>query len=105
LFSNLASPVTVDDQAIVEVAFALERHYQVARADCQMMVEAVLNLRTVAGDYTAIRAALNVWATHPKLSLPDCYVAEKALAAGAVPLWTFDRKLASQHPAARLASG
>jgi len=39
---------------------------------------------------------------HPKLSFEDCLAAEQASTSGATPLWTFDTKLAKQHPAAKL---
>jgi len=48
-----------------------------------------------------IRPAIDFWQSHPKLSFEDCLIAETARARAAVPLWTFDHKLATQHPAAQ----
>lgn len=42
--------------------------------------------RNVSADYVA----------HPKFSVADVYLAHRAVKRGATPLYTFDRKLASQ---------
>jgi len=104
LFGDMEYPVTLDDQAIIEAAFALEHHYKAARVSCMTMLVAVMDLPTVIGDYHVIREAMEFWSIHPKLSLVDCYLAYKAAAIRATPLWTFDQKLANQHPAAQLAT-
>ena len=104
LVGDKAHPVTVDSAALIEVAYALEHHYAFTRAACSSQIREVLDLPTVVGEFSAFRSALAMWATHPKLSLPDCYLAEKAQADHATPLWTFDHKLANQHPAAQLAA-
>lgn len=39
---------------------------------------------------------------HPALSFTDCYVAFEADKKGRMPLLTFDRKLANQHPCAKM---
>jgi len=104
LLNDPAHPVAVDDQALIETVFALNRYYQVSRSDCARVVGAVLEMPTLIGDFAVFRSALNHWATHPKLSLSDCYLAEKAVDAQTTPLWTFDQKLVNQHTAAQLAS-
>ena len=103
LLCDQDNPVTVDIQALIEAVFALEHHYGLTREQCALMMTTTLELPTLVGDHAAFRAALTSWVSHPKLSLSDCYLAERAQATGCLPLWTFDRKLASQHPAARLA--
>jgi len=103
LVGDEAHPVTVDIAALIEVAFALEHHYAFTRAACSTQIQEVLDLPTIIGEFSAFRSALILWATHPKLSLPDCYLAEKAQATNTTPLWTFDHELVNQHPAAQLA--
>ncbi|MCL2489955.1 MAG: PIN domain-containing protein [Propionibacteriaceae bacterium] len=104
LLNDPARPVAVDDQALIETVFALNRYYQVSRSDCARVVGAVLEMPTLIGNFAVFRSAMNLWAAHPKLSLSDCYLAEKAADAQMTPLWTFDQKLANQHTAAQLAS-
>lgn len=104
LMSDPAHPVAVDDQALIETVFALHRYYQVSRSDCVQVVGAVLEMPTLIGNFTVFRPAMSLWAAHPKLSLSDCYLAEKAADTQMTPLWTFDQKLANQHTAAQLAT-
>ena len=49
-----------------------------------------------------VRAALEIFRGHPKLSFSDCLVLEIAKKAGHTPLGTFDRALAKQPSAERL---
>ena len=44
----------------------------------------------------------SLYLDHPKLSFTDCYLAAHADHRQALPPYTFDKKFASQHPAARL---
>lgn len=48
------------------------------------------------------RAVFPFYLEHPKLSFADCCLATMAEINGAEPLLTFDKKLASQHPSAKL---
>jgi predicted nucleic acid-binding protein len=47
---------------------------------------------------------LPIYAGHPKLSFVDCYLEVLARRTGAVPLLTFDKKLANQLSGAQLLS-
>ena len=49
-----------------------------------------------------VRAALDAFRDHPKLSFSDCLVLEIAKKAGHTPLGTFDRALAKQPDSERL---
>lgn len=53
-------------------------------------------------DRTIIKMILPFWAEHPKLSFNDCYMAFRAELDNAEPLFTLDKKLAAQHPSAKL---
>jgi predicted nucleic acid-binding protein len=101
LLSDPAVAVRIADAALIEAAFALEKYYGLPRADIDELLRGVLDLPTVEGSHEVFRAALRHWSAHHKLSLTDCHLAETAIADGALPLWTFDKKLARQHGAAR----
>ena len=90
----------VVNHVFVELVFALERHYKLNREQVTHVVNRILELGNIECDTAVLSDALEFWRTHAKLSFEDCLAAEMAQDAGAVPLWTFDRKLAHQHPAA-----
>lgn len=48
------------------------------------------------------RAVLNDYLAHPKVSVTDAFLAAQARSEKALPLYTFDRKLASQLAGAEL---
>lgn len=92
----------VADVSLVEVIFALERHYGVSRAEIGHYMWIVLAMPKIECNRSIFQKVLPVYEACPKLSIEDCYLAAQAEVAGAVPLWTFDQKLAHQHGAARL---
>jgi predicted nucleic-acid-binding protein len=89
------------DTAAVEYVFALERHYGLSRGQIAQMVRGVIALPVIECRADLLEAAVGTYAAHPALSFEDCCLAESARLAGAVPLWTFDKKLARQSDAAR----
>lgn len=93
--------VVVGDAALVEYVFVLEDYYELPRAQVAEMVRGVMRLPGVECSSALIDRALSGWQVHPELSFEDCYMAERALADDAAPLWTFDKKLARQHPGAQ----
>jgi predicted nucleic acid-binding protein len=102
LFSDLQTTVSISDAAIIEYVFALQHHYQMDRSRIAETLEFILSLPTVQPTHDIALAALKHYVSHPKLSYTDCYLAEHAQATEATPLWTFDKKLATQHEAAQL---
>lgn len=50
---------------------------------------------------SVISSALDLFVSHPKLSFVDCYLAVIAETSGETPLWTLDKKLATQSKAAK----
>ena len=50
-----------------------------------------------------METVLPFYAEHPALSFVDCYAAFEAEKKGWEPLYTFDKKLANQHPSAKMA--
>ncbi|MDR2896832.1 MAG: PIN domain-containing protein [Propionibacteriaceae bacterium] len=85
-----------------EFVYALTTHYGLTRQQAGTLVRWVLAIESVDCDRNTLTAATAMFESHPKLSFEDCLLAEQAASHGALPLWTFDQKLARQHPAARL---
>ena len=89
------------DAAVVELVFALEHHYGLSRDQTTAVVQSLSSVPNL--DVSSVfDAVIAQYGTHPKLSFADCYLAESARTDGTLPLWTFDKKLANQHAAARL---
>jgi len=85
-----------------EFVFVLTTHYGMSRAQAGTLVRWVMDIESVDAPRDLILASIDLFQHHPKLSFEDCLLAEQAQIENAIPLWTFDQKLARQHPAARL---
>ena len=94
--------VVICDVAIAEYVHVLEAHYHIDRATICDMVLAIVRLSHVHCSDHIIIGALAHFASKPKLSFDDCFIAEYARDRHAIPLWTFDKKLAKQHDIASL---
>lgn len=92
----------VSDIAVIEVVFALCRHYEFSRAAAAEAIEGLLSLSQIDCNRVMFKRALPFFTDHPKLSFEDCCLATYAELSNAEPLWTFDRKLAGQAHSARL---
>jgi predicted nucleic acid-binding protein len=101
LIGRPGSPLAASPVVLMEFVHALTSHYQATREQAAGALKDLLDLDNLHTDQETVAAALDWWVGHPKLSFEDCYVAAHAAATGATPLWTFDKKLARQHPAAR----
>lgn len=101
LIGRPASPLAASPVVLMEFVHALTSHYQATREQTSNALKDLLDLDNLQTDQASVVAALNWWVSHPKLSFEDCYVAAHAAATGETPLWTFDKKLGRQHPAAR----
>jgi predicted nucleic-acid-binding protein len=97
------SSFNVADTAFIEIAFVLERHYRFSRRQILEAIQGLLDLSQIGGK-ASIQDALDIFLAHPGLSFEDCYLAADSKTKRAEPLWTFDRKLARQTPAAKLLS-
>ncbi|MFD3593540.1 PIN domain-containing protein [Nocardia sp. NPDC058640] len=102
LLEDAASPFVISDIAVVEVVFVLCRHYQFTRAEAAEAIETLMTVAEVEVNERLFRRALPLFVECPKLSFEDCCLAALAELADAVPLWTFDKKLANQSESARL---
>jgi len=92
----------VADAVWIELAYALRHHYGMDRSQITDVITSLVDWDSVVADSATIAGACQVFATHPKLSFVDCYLAAHAASTSAVPLFTFDEKLASQHLAVEL---
>jgi predicted nucleic acid-binding protein len=92
----------VADVALIEYVFALMTHYQKNRRQIAEMVSYVIALPQIQCSKAIFGEACDLYLSHPKLSFEDCYLAAYAGSKEAIPLWTFDRKLALQADTAKL---
>ena len=90
----------VSDLVISELAFNLKMDH-IRRKTIARILENILLKRNIQANPLIINKVLPFFAEHPALSFVDCYAAFDAETDKATPLWTFDRKLANQHPSAK----
>ncbi|MDR0483641.1 MAG: PIN domain-containing protein [Cellulomonadaceae bacterium] len=90
------------DPVWVEMVYALEKHYALGRAEVCDILVTLAGLSVIVGDAEVMANVCGSYRDHPKLSFVDCLLAERAQQIGVSPLWTFDEKLAKQHPSATL---
>jgi predicted nucleic-acid-binding protein len=90
------------DPVWVETVYALERHYAFSRDAVRETVSSLAALDEIVGDAEALAKVCDTYISHPKLSFVDCLIAARTEQIGATPLYTFDAKLAKQHPAAKM---
>lgn len=93
----------VPDLAITEAVYVLERHYQMAREDVAFILQYFLAQFNDVLNYNRalFELAFPFYVAHPALTFNDCCMAFYAELNHAEPLYTFDRKLATQHPSAK----
>jgi predicted nucleic-acid-binding protein len=94
----LNSPETfyVADPAIIELIFVLEKVKKIDRELIQKAVSAIMSQSNIKCSREIFEETMPLYAEHSKLSVTDCYLSVSAQKRGALPLLTFDRKLASQ---------
>ena len=93
----------IPDMVIAEAVYILEDHYGLTRA------QIIKNLRKFLGEYDDVLdynhelfdLVFPFYARHPSLSFSECCMASYAELCPAEPLFTFDAKLARQHPSAK----
>lgn len=102
LVESADAPFVVSDVAVIEVVFALCRHYEFSRDAAAEAIEGLMSLTQIDCNRVVFKRVLPFFTDHPKLSFEDCCLATYAELSNAQPLWTFDRKLAGQADSARL---
>lgn len=92
--------------AIAEVVYVLDKYYKYTREEIYQSLQVFLTAESGHLNYDAdlVENVFPFYVTHPKLSFDDCFLATLAEKNHATPLLTFDKKLARQHPSAKLVS-
>lgn len=86
----------VADLAIGETAYVLETHYGLSRSQVAKTISLLLAQPNLICNRQLFSEVLPHFVGHPKLSFIDCCLAVYAKLNAATPLFTFDKKLASQ---------
>ena len=102
LIEGADAPFRVSDMAVIEVVFVLCRHYEFNRAAVAEALNGLMSLTEIDSNHALFERALPMFTEHPKLSFEDCCIAAYAELSSAIPLWTFDKKLAGQTDSARI---
>lgn len=102
LIEKSRNQFAVADTAIIEVAFVLSRNYGFTRPAIRETLENLLSLPQINTNRALFDKALPMYVSHAGLSLEDCCLHAYAELNDATPLWTFDKKLASQAEHAAL---
>jgi predicted nucleic-acid-binding protein len=101
---NSGENIVVEDAALIETVFVLEKLKKISREAIGQAVTAVVRKSTILCNGGLFNEVIPIYATHPKLSFVDCYLDVMARRNGAVPLFTFDRKMAGQLSGTELLS-
>lgn len=101
LFAEKAKRFRIDDLALTELVFVLEKFYRLDRGEIAEALDIILSIPQFALNRPLFETTVQLYLANPALSIMDCYLTSSAAAHGAVPLWTFDKKLARQSPSAR----
>lgn len=102
LLAQAAGQFSVADTAIIELVFALQRYYDFSRPQISEAATGLMQLKEINCNRTFFERALPIFVEYPALSFEDCCLAACAELNDAKPLWTFDKKLASQAASAEL---
>lgn len=102
LLAKTSDQFAVADIAIIELVFVLERHYGFSRLQAKEAIIGFMQLKEVNCNRTLFEKALSLYLNHPALLFEDCCLSIYATLNEAEPLWTFDKKLATQTMSARL---
>ena len=101
LIDNKDQIFYISDMVVAEVVHNLKID-KIKRSVVVAILHELNQKKNIIINDFVIDTVLPYFAEHPALSFVDCYVAMEAEERGREPLWTFDRKLANQHPSAKL---
>jgi predicted nucleic-acid-binding protein len=93
-----------EDEAIIEAVYVLEHLAGFDRLAIRILLQAIFGHRAIKCNRPLFQKVLADYCVHPKLAFIDCYLALRSAETKALPLYTFDKKLANQMPQARLVS-
>ncbi len=102
LLHQADNQLAVADVAVIELVFVLERYYGFSRQQVSEAVTGLMLLREINCNRTLFEKALLLYVSYSALSFEDCCLSTYATLNQAEPLWTFDKKLATQAASAKL---
>ena len=102
IIRDTQSQLAVADVAFVEAAHVMQRYYHISRSDICNLITQFIRLEVISCNRLMLDAAMAIYVDHPSLSFEDCCLAVYAELNDAVPLYTFDKKLAVQTTQAQL---
>lgn len=88
--------VHVPDMVMIELAFALEKIYELPRTVVVDNLKTILSNPAIDCDQALFNPALACYLNHPSLSLLDCCLLEYGKLYNRLPVYTFDKKLINQ---------
>lgn len=93
----------IADMAISEAVYVLEYHYKQTRKEIVFGLQNLFSSHdsVLVYNHELLSLVLPYFVSHPALSFNDCCLAYYAELNHAEPLFTFDQKLARQHPSAK----
>jgi predicted nucleic-acid-binding protein len=94
----------LEDVALIEVVFVLEKVKKISRPAIEKAVMVIIQKHTIVCNRKLFIEILSAYTAYPKLSFVDCYLEAQARKTKNVPLFTFDKKLANQLFDAKLLS-
>lgn len=102
LLTKANGQLAVADTAIIELVFVLERYYGFSRQQTNEAISGFIQLKEINCNRTLFENALLIYLDCSALSFEDCCLSTYAKLNEAEPLWTFDKKLATQATSAKL---
>lgn len=104
LLSTPGSTHYLSNQAILECIYVMEVALDITRSEVVDLLTFFLTRHsdTLEYDRKLTSIAFPYYLSHPKLSWADCALAAEAEISHREPLFTFDKKLATQLPEAKL---
>ncbi len=92
----------VADQVFIELEYSLRINYDFSREMITGALRSVIALDSIACNKELLVDVLGHYEVKPALSLTDILITIKAKNSGNAPLYTFDKKLASQMESAEI---
>jgi len=86
----------IPDAIIVELAFALEKFYELPRSLVADNLNKIIDESVFNCNRTMFRRAVAEYTQRPALSFLDCCLVNYAEIQNTLPVWTFDKKLVNQ---------
>lgn len=96
LFAHAKQQLHIPDAIIVELAFALEKYYELPRHIVVTNLYKVIHKQTFNCNRTLFQRAISEYADHRSWSFLDACLFNYAEAQNTLPVWTFDKRLVSQ---------